>query len=433
MRNAFILVGFFFAIVRGEYFIGKQGQSCNEVCFDMGMNCNYNVFTNNSVEIFQQLGIDCQYGEAGTIWWAPDQPSYVSETNVPSYNTCVGYVDVPDGIDCGGMEVSVRRLCNCDAPSNDQQTFGIVAPTNILDTTERMIFEHFVAQGDVGVMTHLWVAYWGDIIEDAAFVRYYIDGEETASIQFFPSMANGVGFHDTQGPWGTKWFGKGSLDGSWFNNFRIPFQKSIRVTIQAVGTDRPMPSGYWVILRGAYNIPITVGGVTLPSTAKMNLFHFDDIVQPLEYVPLVNLTSGAGVHWMSTLAVSSGTLNFLEGCYRAFFNGKFYPDTFPGMILSTGTEDYYDSGWYFNAGEFHMPVSGFTHFAVNESTSIIQWSAYRFHDQDPLFFNDGFQLVWRNGDTMDAIGRKCMMKTGGTVVGNPTVSDVSAYAWVYTW
>ena len=60
---------------------------------------------------------------------------------------------------------------------------------------------------------------------------------------------------------------------------------------------------------------------------------------------------------------------------------------FPGTLLSTGTEDYFDSAWYFNAGEFHLPVSGFTHF--NQSDNQVAWSAYRFHEMDPLLFNNG--------------------------------------------
>jgi hypothetical protein len=48
---------------------------------------------------------------------------------------------------------------------------------------------------------------------------------------------------------------------------------------------------------------------------------------------------------------------------------------FPGTLMSTGTEDYFDSGWYFDAGEFRLPVSGFTH--LDNSNNEIKWSAYR--------------------------------------------------------
>jgi len=259
----------------------------------------------------------------------------------------------------------------------------------------------------------------------ATTIRYYIDGETTASIQFNPGLAAGVGFNDAQAPWGTQWVGKGAADGSWFHNLRIPFQKSVRVTWQATASY----GGMYIIVRGAPNVPIQFGGVVVPKTAKMNLQRIQKSVQPLEYVDVVSVPSGPGVHFFSTLAVSSGNLNFLEGCYHQYSP---YNEAYPGTLLSTGTEDYFDSGWYFNAGEFHFPVSGYTHYASSGGT--VTWSAYRFHEMDPLQFSNGYRFTWRNGDAVDpATGLKCLIQTGGNVVGSPTVSNVTSYAWFYTW
>ena len=66
--------------------------------------------------------------------------------------------------------------------------------------------------------------------------------------------------------------------------------------------------------------------------------------------------------------------------------------------------------WYFDAGEFRMPVSGCTH--LNTTGSAVQWSAYRFHEMDPINFRDGLVFQWRNGDTVDASGHKCNMLSG---------------------
>jgi len=410
------------AYAQSKYFIGAQGQSCNEVCFSQGMNCNPRLITNNNTDLFQQLGINCQPDTEP--WWAPDQPSYCSGTNDPNFGKCLGYVDVPGGIQCSGHFPTTQRLCNCDAPSYSKRTFGTGYSGGTIDLEEKWIFEHFVAPGDIGVLTHFWTTY-GTSVDDGVIIRYYIDGETNASIVFTPSMACGVGFYDTTAPWGTEWFGKGAADAGWFNNFRIPFQQSIVITTQHMyGTY----GGFYIIVRGATNVPITVGGIALPSSARMNLIVTDTTFQPLDWVPIVNIQSGPGVHWMHTLAVSSGNLNFLEGCYHAYFNGE---DEFPGTVMSTGTEDYFDSAWYFNAGEFRFDVSGFTHY--NQNGTVTTWSAYRFHDQDPLFFDNGFQFVWRNGDMLDASGTKCMIETGGRIVGSPTASEVLAYAWVYTW
>jgi len=122
-------------------------------------------------------------------------------------------------------------------------------------------------------------------------------------------------------------------------------------------------------------------------------------------------------------------LNFLEGCYHAYSP---YNEKFPGKLLSTGTEDYFDSAWYFDGGEFRLENAGFTHLKQNGDS--VEWSAYRFHEQDPLPFSNGFRLIWRNGDTVNPLtGLKCFVETGGAPAGSPTVSEVTLYAWVYVW
>jgi len=69
-------------------------------------------------------------------------------------------------------------------------------------------------------------------------------------------LACGVGFYDNQAPWGTEWFGKGASDSSWYNNFRIPFQKSIVVTVQHGYKDHKR---FFMIIRGSVNVPIIIG------------------------------------------------------------------------------------------------------------------------------------------------------------------------------
>jgi len=210
-------------------------------------------------------------------------------------------------------------------------------------------------------------------------------------------------------------------------NIPIPFQKNIRITWQNTVASS---GGMYIIVRGAPNIPLNFNGVTIPTTSKMNLINQQVVLQPLQYFNVVNFPAGTrGFHFFHTLAVTTGNENFLEGCYR-YYSPPNAP--YPGTLLSTGTEDYFDSGWYFDAGEFHMPVSGFTHYAQNGT--YLTFSAYRFHDMDPLLFNNGFRMVWRNGDATDPqTGLKCFIETGGNTVGSPTASTVTSYAWVYTW
>lgn len=281
-------------------------------------------------------------------------------------------------------------------------------------------------------MDHFWTSASASHPQEinGILFRYYVDGETTASIEFKVGMACGVGFYDSFAPWGTKWFGVGSGNGhgtAYTFNFNIPFARSVRVTAQH---ETGSFGSFYVILRGAKNKPIDIGGIIVPPTARLWLQKFEAQVQPLDFVTVTSIASGPGMHFMSTLAVASGNPNFLEGCYRAYTPPS--APSFPGIVISTGTEDYFDSGWYFNAGQFHFPVSGSTHLLYN--STYIEWSGYRFHEQDPLVFQNGFQLVWRNGDMVDhATGLKCFTEAGGHTVGKPTASNVTSYGWVYTW
>jgi len=58
---------------------------------------------------------------------------------------------------------------------------------------------------------------------------------------------------------------------------------------------------------------------------------------------------------------------------------------------------------------------------------------FRFHNEDSMFWKDGFQLVWRNGDMDDQVGMKCHVISGGNIHGDPTETQVYAYSWYYTW
>jgi hypothetical protein len=426
MRKLFLILTLFQSILSLKYFIGNQGDDCFKTCSSNNMNCVENVDTGNSTKIFQTLGINCQPDLRP--WWAEDQPCYVSDPKDPNYGHCLGYINTPGGVQCGASFPSTRRLCACENPDYYSTTaaFGIGLSGAAVTTKEVTIFQWILPSGvKNGVMTHFWSTA-PHLVLARTMVRYYIDGETTASISFLPPLACGVGFADQYSPWGTKWFGKGAADGAWFNNFRIPFQKTIRITVQHLDSNN---GGFYMIVRGLPNLEINIGGIVVPPTARMNLIKFDQLVDPVAWVPVVDIPSGKGLFFMHTLAVKSGNLNFLEGCYHLFSP---YSQPFPGTLLSTGTEDYFDSAWYFNGGQFWLPVSGFTHIA--NVGSAVEWSAYRFHEMDPLPFDNGIKILWRNGDVVDPVGQKCRIPDkNGIIAGNPTQSNVTIYAWVYTW
>ena len=322
------------------------------------------------------------------------------------------------------------------------QVFGTGLSQYQLTNQEQELFDYTLGDGDQwGVTTHFWITSPGQGANST--IRYYIDGEAEASIAFAPGMACGVGFGDQKAPWGTKWIGKGSARDGWFHNIRIPFYKSLRVTFQDVNIPDGKGASVYLIVRGLTNLPIEIGGIDVPVAGggvKAVLQRTKGVLQPLDFLATADAPSGSGMLFLSTLAVNSGNLNFLEGCYH-FFDGNgphnaTYQDAWPGVTISTGTEDYYDSAWYFSAGQFALPVSGFTHLntTAHGAYGDITWSAYRFHEMDPLVWNgNGGRFVWRNGDMSDDKGHKCTLMAGGRTNGHPTTSFVESYAWLYTW
>jgi len=238
-------------------------------------------------------------------------------------------------------------------------------------------------------------------------------------------MIAGIGFDDNEGPWGTDHFGKGASTGAVYTTLRIPFTSSITVT----GTIPDSASGctYWWIIRGVQNYQVSIGGYTLPASATLNMYTNNNVtLQPLQYLDLFS-TQNNGALWMVVLSVTSGDLNYLEGCMRAYVNGASTPNY--SWLMSTGTEDYFQSAFYFDGGAFKFPEAGLTH--RNDTAG--QLSVYKVHNYDAMFFQDGgFRMQWRNGDRSNpSTGLKCFDQ--GNTNGNPQVSYVTTYAFVYEW
>jgi hypothetical protein len=110
------------------------------------------------------------------------------------------------------------------------------------------------------------------------------------------------------------------------------------------------------------------------------------------------------------------------------------------------------SAYYFNEGEFKTPNSGLTYYDHKGTLS-----AYKTHDRDPLFFDDGMKLVFRNSETTSGCGdtehcpnQFCSPHTtprvfgddtaqaaGGEMMRDDSAKDTSAQyetlVWVYEW
>ena len=320
---------------------------------------------------------------------------------------------------------------------------------------------------------------------DTTRLRFYVDGEATASIDGQIFLSHGIGFADDAAPWSSgSLFGKTGSPSGVFNTFQIPFNHTIRCAALSTSS---VENRFWWIYRGlastdpAARVQLSAR-LALPPAARLRLHTTEALPVPAyAFVPLVRAppTEGGAV-LMTTLSVDRAgtsaslcvlllllqsplrlvlwcrvlvlhshmcapyplTSNYLEGCLRTYSNVT-HPSLQPSsraapdgtrQLLSSGTEDYFLGTYYFNKGPYHTPIAGLTHKEDSDS----RFSAYRTHVDEPLLWRPSaaagaggeFQLVWRNGD--QGLCPDAPVITGDHIAKDEPVT-LFAYVWAYHW
>jgi hypothetical protein len=269
-----------------------------------------------------------------------------------------------------------------------------------------------------GCLTHMW--FGGDFRAwDRTRLRVYVDREQQASIDMELFLGHGIGFGDAHAPWGVARIGKTGHPSGVYNTYRIPFGNGVRVTAQLAPDAEPNPPFWWIV-RGTENLPAEVGGIRLPDAARLKLHKRDAYVaKRLEEFDLCNVPGAGALHQVTIAARanrpagSPKDFSYLEACMRAYLDGSKEP-----MFLSSGLEDYFLGTYYFNRGRYWTPVAGLTHIDPKDGS----FSAYRFHEDDPVFFENGLRLTCRCGEELR-----------GQVFHDPAETTYTTYAWVYQW
>ncbi len=264
-----------------------------------------------------------------------------------------------------------------------------------------------------GALTHMW--FGGDFKNyGLTRIRIYVDGEKQASIDMELMMGHGIGFQDEGAPWGIERIGKTGQPSGIYDTYRIPFGRNVRVTAER-RNDEPENPAFWWIIRGVENLPVEISGVRLPDDARLRLYKTENrTAHPLEEFDIY-AGSRPGALYEVAIAARSSNFGFLESCVRAYMGGAKTP-----LMLSSGMEDYFLGTYYFNRGKYYTPVAGLTHLVADR-----EFSAYRFHEADPVFFPARTRLTIRDGEMVD-----------GKVVGpdaGPADTVYTTYVWVYEW
>lgn len=220
-----------------------------------------------------------------------------------------------------------------------------------------------------------------------AVIRMYWDGEHNPSVECPVGDFFGVGFalykHYTALPLGMS-------SGGYYCYFPMPFAKSARIELENQ-SDKKIYAFY-------YNISYQKLDSIEEDTAYFHaLWRHDKTVTGENYLLLE--AEGRG-HYVGCNMSMQGTTPFkfwfLEGDEMIYVDGEGHPPAVHG----TGTEDYFNSGWYFNKGTFAAPFHGLT---VKDPLRA-RICAYRFHIQDPIPFTERIHVTMEHGGTNDTPG-----------------------------
>ena len=270
-----------------------------------------------------------------------------------------------------------------------------------------------------------------------------MDNETIPSISYELLKGHGIGFTvadesntiSKSGPWGTTYLSHEANNGGLSNRYMIPFNKTINITCT---TRISGPFWYWV--HGIYNFPVMYSkyNIELPNNdgmLRLKLYKNEYVLaNNLDFITLANITDKPGAVLQFSLYANSSSFTYLEGCLRMKID-----DDINYQYLSSGTEDIFDSSYYFDSGIYHSDEVGLTY---KSNPGYI--SAYRFFDSDPILWTNNFELIWRVGETSginnnngcpntwnDALNDNITSNMGNTQGILAKQTTVTTYTWVY--
>lgn len=271
------------------------------------------------------------------------------------------------------------------------------------DTTGGNRDRHELAPGDSvvlldvegpGVIRRIWVTVAS---EDPHYLRrialkMYWDGEEEPSVAVPLGDFFGNGFskvHYTALPMGVS-------SGGFYVYLPMPFRSRARIVAEN-GTGRVVDAFY-------FNADLEEG-VELPR--RLATFHAawnrdSRTTAPAPHTVLEAAGSGHLVGVSLNAESYSGSYWFLEGDEIFTVDGE-------PRGQGTGTEDYFNGGWYFQDGPFAAPYHGVV--LMEEDRGRV--AAYRWHLPDPVRFRDSIRMEIENGH------------------GNEEVADYATVAYWY--
>ena len=233
-----------------------------------------------------------------------------------------------------------------------------------------------------GVIVGIWctVASPDKFFLRRTVIRFFWDGETNPSVEVPLGDFFGTGLQYKQ--YVTPYIGMSS--GGYYCYFPMPFNASARVEVLNQ-TGKEINSFYY---------HIDYQQLPSPLDADVAYFHASWHREPRtdprkSYTILDAEGRGHFVGLNMSMQSYNNDMQYLEGNEFVFVDGEKKPS-----IAGTGTEDYFNSGWYFNRGEFAAPYHGL----ILKDDSLQRIAAYRFHILDAIPFSSSLRFTIEHGN-----------------------------------
>ncbi len=224
-------------------------------------------------------------------------------------------------------------------------------------------------------------------ILDSLYIHIYFDNETTPSVSAPAGLFFATGVNDAAY---MKSIPCGNVNGWYYNYFTMPFWENARVMI-ANRSSRTLNNitSKWAVAAHDY-APQDAG--YFKSVLRRETKEAADTT---DY--LVADIHGRGVYVGTVMEVNQNddTITcWLEGDEFIYVDGAQTPS-----FYGTGTEDYFNSTFYFYFDEYSMPQNGMTN-----SDKFFHRSMYRFHLSDPIYFEKSLRFQIEHGDYNNKLG-----------------------------
>lgn len=229
-----------------------------------------------------------------------------------------------------------------------------------------------------GVITRLWITVSS---RDPHYLRrialkMYWDDEETPSVYVPLGDFFGNGFTKSQRAGAVL----GMSSGGFYSYLPMPFARRARIVAEN-GTGREIDAFY-------FNLELVQVERLPDGMPTLHAWWNRDIRtdRPRPHVVLDAHGSGRFIGLSLNAESYDDELEFLEGDESFWVDGEFRGQ-------GTGTEDYFNAGWYFDQGPFQAPFHGLV--LKDESRGRI--AAYRWQIPDPVDFRDSILVLLEHG------------------------------------